>query len=75
MLILNMFHFFRLKALIFFLLCCLAALNAENKQVVTEMQLTTNDSLFKYNYIYNDRIVTNENSSALANSEKIKEIA
>jgi hypothetical protein len=54
MLILNMFHFFRSKAFVFFLLCCLAALNAENKQVVAEMQLTTNDSLFKYSYIYND---------------------
>ncbi|MBV5342982.1 hypothetical protein JZU68_05030, partial [bacterium] len=30
-------------------------IGAENKQVVTEMQVTNNDTIFKYSYLYNNQ--------------------
>lgn len=49
-----MFHIFRSLIIFLVSLCCLAFIKAEEKQLVTEMQLTTNDSTFKYSYIYNN---------------------
>ncbi len=39
---------------ILFLLCFVPFVGAETKQVVTEMQIADNDTLFKYSYLYNN---------------------
>jgi len=43
-----------LPVLTFFILCFVHPLGAQNKQVVSEMQISSNDSVFTFSYIYNN---------------------
>lgn len=50
-----MFRNLHIKFVLFFAFCLLLTLSAENKQVVTEMQIADNDTVFKYSYLYNNQ--------------------
>lgn len=50
-----MFRLLPVKIVLLLSFCFALHLSAENKQVVTEMQVSNNDSIFKYNYLYNNQ--------------------
>lgn len=43
------------KIVLLFCFCFVQHIGAGNKQVVTEMQVTNNDTIFKYSYLYNNQ--------------------
>jgi len=50
-----MFRFLPVKIVLLLNICFALHVGAEDKQVVTEMQVSSNDSIFKYSYLYNNR--------------------
>lgn len=49
-----MFRKLSIKFLLLFTFVCVAHIIAEGKKVVTEMQITDNDTIFRYSYLYDN---------------------
>lgn len=50
-----MFRLLPIKIVLLLSFCFALQLSAENKQVVAEIHVSNNDSIFKYNYLYNNQ--------------------
>lgn len=50
-----MFRLLPIKIVLLLGFCFALQVSADNKQVVTEMQVSNKDSIFKYNYLYNNQ--------------------
>jgi len=50
-----MFRIVPIKIVLLLCLCSVLHLGAENKQIVSEMQVASNDTIFKFSYIYNNQ--------------------
>ncbi len=70
-----MFRILLSKMLLLLCFCFVLQLSAENKQVVTEMQISNNDSILKYNYLYNNQALPVVETETLKNGTNWENIS